>query len=255
MLLSGGQPYVHPIEKLDPFGVSIGNLIGSVSYSFVHIGLKHLIGNLAVLFLVGAVLEQRIGSGHVLAIYVLAGTFAGLAFAALFPGTWVVGASAAVTGIITAAYVVDIKKACIALVAGMFLVAMVLFPLTDFALNALESQKAGNIAEYSQDIAGIGMALGEIQEKIDAGTATGEDIARQRQYLEESGAFQQKAEGEALEKTGIEEGRRTEATTPVSVHIHVLGILFTLAYLAVLKPKAFQMLRNDVGALKASVKW
>lgn len=252
--LSGGQPYIHPIESIDSLGVSSQNILGAVPYSFVHIGLKHLIGNVVVLLFIGTVLEQRIKPKHALGIYLATGILAGIGNAIIHPDTWAVGASAAVTGLVTAAYVVDIKKASIALVAGMVLVALVLFPATDFTLNAMQETKAAGIAVQVEKMAGITTELSVLEQKVLAGTATGEEVMRQQALSVESEARQQQIQKDALEKEGVDEGRHVETITPVSTHIHILGILVALAYLAVVKPTAFQLLRRDAKEMLSWVK-
>ena len=48
-LVSGGSSYVTPLSKMYPLGVSQNNMIGSFTYTFSHIGLKHLLGDLVAL--------------------------------------------------------------------------------------------------------------------------------------------------------------------------------------------------------------
>lgn len=68
---------------------------------FVHIGFEHLLFNMITLYFIGRLLEQVIGHGRFLLIYLLSGIFANvvsLAFAA--PNSISAGASGAIFGII-----------------------------------------------------------------------------------------------------------------------------------------------------------
>jgi membrane associated rhomboid family serine protease len=75
-----------------------------ITYAFMHAGWLHLIGNMVVLWVMGAAVENRLGHVGYLAFYLCAGVLAGLAHMAVsfFP---VLGASGAVAGV-TGAYLV-----------------------------------------------------------------------------------------------------------------------------------------------------
>jgi membrane associated rhomboid family serine protease len=70
-----------------------------VTSSFVHIGMFHLLVNVAILIQLGAVLERLLGRPTFAAVYISAGAFAGLINLSSYPVAVSVGASAAVFGL------------------------------------------------------------------------------------------------------------------------------------------------------------
>jgi membrane associated rhomboid family serine protease len=74
---------------------------GVFTYMFVHGGLWHVALNMLVLFFFGPSLESRWGSGEFLKYYVVCG-LGGVALSYIFLPAWVIGASAAVYGVMLA---------------------------------------------------------------------------------------------------------------------------------------------------------
>jgi membrane associated rhomboid family serine protease len=62
----------------------------------------HLIGNMFVLFFLGAVVEQVYGSGRFTALYFGSGLIAAISQASIDPFTYLVGASGAISGVMAA---------------------------------------------------------------------------------------------------------------------------------------------------------
>ena len=81
--------------------------LGVVTHMFVHGGLMHLLGNMIVLWAFVSTLEHTLGAWIFLIFYLLWGTVAGLAQAAMHWGSDVplVGASGAIAGVIGAYWV------------------------------------------------------------------------------------------------------------------------------------------------------
>lgn len=83
------------------------------TYQFMHGGYLHLLSNMIMLLLFGAAVERAKGSGFLLGTYLLSGIAGAMTFA-LVGGSGavpLVGASAAVSGIIAAYLIVERKKA------------------------------------------------------------------------------------------------------------------------------------------------
>jgi membrane associated rhomboid family serine protease len=80
--------------------VSFGQLF---TYMFVHGGGTHLLVNMLGLFFIGPTVEQTIGAYRFFILYYVSGILGGLGWSMLAqPGTWCVGASGAVMGILGA---------------------------------------------------------------------------------------------------------------------------------------------------------
>lgn len=80
--------------------LSIGSLF---TYMFVHANISHLFVNMLGLFFIGPTVEQTVGSYRFFILYYLSGILGGLGWSLLAePGTWCVGASGGLMGILGA---------------------------------------------------------------------------------------------------------------------------------------------------------
>jgi len=98
--------YPHPLSFVDlakyamsSFSINISSLITSI---FLHVNIIHLIMNLIVLLIFGNRLEKKIGSINFLFIYLFSGIIGNWAQAVLVSNSFVIGASAALFGIMGA---------------------------------------------------------------------------------------------------------------------------------------------------------
>jgi membrane associated rhomboid family serine protease len=93
-----------------PGGLADGEWYRLITAAFLHGSLIHLALNMFVLWIVGAPVEQAIGRGRFLALYVVSG-LAGSAGALIFsPNAITVGASGAIFGILGAALVLESQR-------------------------------------------------------------------------------------------------------------------------------------------------
>ena len=93
-----------------PGGLDQGEWYRLITAAFLHASLIHLVFNMLVLWFIGAPVEQAIGRGRFLAIYIVSG-LAGSAGAIIFsPNVVTVGASGAIFGILGAALVLEGQK-------------------------------------------------------------------------------------------------------------------------------------------------
>jgi len=216
-LLSGGRTYITPLSAMYPLGVSSGNMIGALTYTLTHIGLKHLIGNLAAFIVLGTILEQRIDKWHASGIFLVSGVFGGAVYALIHPDVWVVGASTAIAGTLAAGLVAEPKKTLLAFVIVMFLVPSVVLPATDYALDKLDEWKEQQALAAKERAAALAL-------QIKTGNYTNKTVAEKQSAEEMYGQTVQSQQS-------LQQGRSTEAATPASMEIHVLGALFALGFL------------------------
>lgn len=216
-VISGGASYVTPLSKMYPLGVSGYNFLGAFTYTFMHIGIKHLLGNWVAFVVFGVILEQVMDRNHVLALFMASGVLGGVGYALLHPEVWVIGASAAVAGVLVAGFVADPKKTAIAFVTVMFLVPNLILPAADIALDELERQKIIAAAQAKLNIH-------ELDELIASGNYSNETLLQKEEY-----------EQDYLTSLGsrlsLEEGRDTEAATPASFEIHMIGGFVALMFM------------------------
>lgn len=127
-----------PSSILLQYGFSFDNWIGLIFYSFLHVSPNHLIGNLLLLLFVGTIAEQKLNKKDMTIIYFLSGAAAAITFSLLQQNTVLVGASAAISGLIAAAAVVDIKKFVVSIVAFSLLIFLIGPPLYQYSADQIE---------------------------------------------------------------------------------------------------------------------
>lgn len=97
-----------------------------LTVTLVHAGLWHLVLNMLALWALGRSLEPLLGRGRFLALYALSALGGSVLVALLAPGTWVVGASGAVWGLLGAMFVIGrhlgVNVTAIAILLGLNLV-------------------------------------------------------------------------------------------------------------------------------------
>ena len=90
-----------------PGGLDQGEWYRLITAAFLHASLIHLAMNMLILWIVGAPVEQAIGRGRFLAIYVVSGLAGSAGALLLSPDAITVGASGAIFGILGAALVLE----------------------------------------------------------------------------------------------------------------------------------------------------
>lgn len=102
------------LEVLLRWGAASGSVEGEVwrvvTANFTHGGIKHLLGNMVVLYIVGSIVEGAFGSVAFAVIYLVSGT-AGVTLAVIVdPDLVFVGASAAVCGCLGVVLIATIRR-------------------------------------------------------------------------------------------------------------------------------------------------
>jgi membrane associated rhomboid family serine protease len=93
-----------------PGGLADGEWWRLITAAFLHANLFHLGMNMFVLWIVGAPVEQAIGRGRFLALYVVSGLAGSAGALLLSPDAVTVGASGAIFGILGAALVLESQR-------------------------------------------------------------------------------------------------------------------------------------------------
>jgi len=134
-------------------GVAEGDWWRLITAAFLHYGPFHLFLNMLALYWFGSLLEQRIGSGRFLALYLVSG-LAGSAGALLWsPLTPTVGASGAIFGILGAGLVLEQQRDYV--FGGSALGIIVINFILTFSISSIS--KGGHIGGL---VGGIVAALG-----------------------------------------------------------------------------------------------
>jgi membrane associated rhomboid family serine protease len=198
-------------------------------YMFVHTGIYHLFGNLTPLILFAFLLEQKTRSKDTLAIFLLSGVSSAIAFSLFEPKFALLGASAAIAGLMGAATARDPKKAFIALILTPFLIYLVVFPTITFTSDTLRQQLTTAQLKSSDELK-TAIMMGQT-EKAAQLNATVNSLKR--------------------EVETITEGEKFERETPTSITIHLLGAIFGIIYLYILNKKEFWEGMNEYSRLTA----
>ncbi len=238
ILNSNGNPYIYPISKLAIYGVSnVNPIIGGIMFSFTHLGLKHLMGNMLVLGILGTILEQRMKSWKVFTIFLMSGWFAGVVYTYINPNVWVLGSSAAICGLIGAGLLVDFKRTILGVVLGLYMIPIVAYPTADWiVVNFYNHQEKAihtnveKIIHYQEQLKNATkQEKPKIEEKIN------------RTYQQTKVIIQK------VKK--VEKGMQKEAVTPAAGLIHVLGGVFGLILTLIIDRDAINYFKRDLNGI------
>jgi hypothetical protein len=211
-LASNGALYLSD-QSVFVSSFSIYNLGGWLSHLVTHVGVLHLAGNLLPLLLFGLLLEFVLPSRDVLLLFVSSGLFASGLFSLFNPNAYLVGSSAAVAGVMTAATALRPKKALVLLLLTPLLVSLLLFPLLTGLVfeeqTKLSSEKAALSAQA--------------------------EVLVQQNRLEEAAEVSESARAVAAEEEAVSHGRERESETPTDFLVHFYGAAFAVFFLVAFK--------------------
>jgi membrane associated rhomboid family serine protease len=175
-----------PARFLDPetFGYAFWEVaITLVSSLFLHGGFVHLIGNLIYLWVFGGAIEDALGRGRFLALYLVCGAAGSLTHTVLFPQSMIpsIGASGSIAGLLGAFLILHPKARIITLFPLVVYWAMaeipaLLFLPVWFGMQFFSGFLSLQSARGTQEVAGVawwahvggfvfGMALAAILRK------------------------------------------------------------------------------------------
>ncbi len=179
------------------------------SYIFAHVGIIHLISNLIPLILFGSILEssREVKARDIFIIFTISGVIAGALFTLFNPSIMLIGASAAISGIIGAAAILQPKKTIICALA-LPLLPLVIIPTIEQSIN--------------QSIAVAESQTKELQQQVEELTAENktEDAIATNETIQQIQEFQQKQE----------QGIAREKATPSDLMVHVYGLILGAVY-------------------------
>ncbi|MFA4946038.1 MAG: rhomboid family intramembrane serine protease [Candidatus Micrarchaeia archaeon] len=194
---------------------SVYNAGGWLTHIFAHVGAFHLAGNLLPLVMFGVLLESVLLPLDVIALFLSCGLFASAVFALLNPGSYLVGASAAIAGVMTAALAVRPRSAIVLVLVTPLLISAAAFPLVDSLVRGEQASFASESTEFAEQA----RLLAEENRTAEAFAANASAYAA--------------AEKEAL----VAGGRVREESTPTDFLVHFYGAAFAAVYLALFKKR------------------
>ena len=231
LALSSGTPYMTN-EGVRALAFSAEKPVSALTHLFAHVGLQHLIGNLIPLVLFGILLESALGAMDVLLVFFLSGIISAITFSFFNPGTILIGASAGISGLMSASLFLKPKKALIFLILLPIAIYLVVFPALDYASTAYSSQLVSEKAVISQNVSALNQSLQVAIAKNDTQKA-GEirrAIATNVQVLK---TVENK-------QTITNEGTAREKIIPTDVPVHFYGGLIGALYLFLFRRKKLE---------------
>ena len=204
-------------ETADALAFGFSQPQNILTHLFVHTSYDHLIANAVALLIFGSILEIAVGSIDFLAIFVLSGVLSATVFLLIGPFYVLLGASAAISGIIAGAFAAKPKKFVFALIA-MFAFSFLLINASEFSI--LETSKSLSIQKSE--------AGEELEKAVESG-----DIVKQGEASEEIKTIE-------AEQKKLKEGRRFQGETIISPVPHLLGAFFGLAFLWILRKEKLE---------------
>lgn len=234
-----------PGDVLGLLGFSASNLAGIFSYSFLHISLQHLLGNLFLLIPLGLVVEPILSKRSFFAIYFVSGILGAAVFAALTPNVLLVGASAAIAGLVIPACLVSLRRTVFNILVFTLLAVGVIWGVNQGMLYVQKSAEvqatvlAQNISTLEQEKNKTAAEIIVVEEKYQKGEIQQQAYEELTQNLSHQlGVIENKSQvlSEELNKTAtfvatVEGGKRRERESQTSLLVHLLGSLSGLAYL------------------------
>lgn len=242
--LSGGLPYI-PDGLVNAFGFSLYSPLGLITYPFVHIGLNHLVGNVLFLLVVGAFAERRLRAVDFYSIYLLSAAYSALAFGLIEPNTVLVGASAAIAGLMVAAFLMDLRRAVVAVLFTMLFAGYFVMP----AFNALVSNAHSSLSAQGIALTGeldrLNTSLSQAQESLATGSISESEYNRTAAEISaNSSIVGSQLRGVESVLTNVVSGYNRERATRTSILVHLVGGMTALAYVIAFRRDIIWQMRS-----------
>ncbi len=189
--------------------------LSAVTHLFIHVGLQHLFGNLVPLIAFGIVLELALSGLELITLFFFAGVLSSALFALITPGAGLLGASAAISGMMGAAMLLKPKQTILLLLVTPLLIYYVVYPAT--------------AAVYSVRLEQVSVEEKQLETKVT-------QLIRENKTVEAKQANATLVQAQAT-KTQIVEGRKTEEKTPSTIIVHLIGAALGIAFIFGFKRK------------------
>jgi len=263
-LYFGAEPYASS-AAIGAFGLALWNPIGVVTSLFMHQGVQHLLANLIPLAAFALLLESTtLSGGAVIVIFLASGMAGGLVYVLLNPGALIIGASAAIAGLMSAAVALKPKQAIALAVIVALLAVFIVGPASDFFTGARKTQVQSDVASLTLENAAAqaqaaaaqaavnetGARVTELEKRGE--TAQAEEarvqLEREKAELDAAAAAEKQSNASlAAAQAKAEEFARGEehAEAPATILPHAVGALVGLALVfAFRKPDVDENLRE-----------
>ncbi len=213
-LNSSGTLYL-PENILIAEGFQIQNPFSLFTHIFLHIGILHLMGNLIPLIVFCWLLESKISSKEVVAIFLVGGAISSVIFSLTNQGYVLVGSSAAIASVMGASVIARPKAAIILMLILPFLTQFFVYPIANYSVQLEKQSLKTQTIELNKTV----------QELIKENKTT--EAEKVNKTLQEN-----------TRKYNItKQGEEREKKTPVGFVVHIYGALFGVAYMLLFRKK------------------
>lgn len=253
-----------PRNTIYLFGFNFLNPLSILTYTFVHVGPSHLVGNMLLLLAVGVIAESRLNGRDYFTVYFVSGAAAAVVFGMLNISNVLVGASAAISGLLMAAFIIDMRKAFFYTLAALLFSSLVALPLAEGAVHYLRGEYSHAESEITESLQAVGnekldaeIALTKTSEQIDVlnrDYTSGEISEAEYEASVSAAAMEQAQSAEQLNKLrdaeaelinklsdtitrkdNLAAGKEREAASNTDVLIHLAGAATALGYMAMFR--------------------
>ena len=250
-----------PKQTLVAYGFQYSNPLAIITYSFLHVSPSHLIGNMVLFALIGFIAEKKLRLKDYLAIYFLAGAVGALIFAYFEPNTVLVGASAAVAGLMIPAILIDFKKAFLFMIVGFAALGLFIIPTVNSMIAGYQMSLDNQLIDLQDALIDTGVEKTQVDETLtetisekqifeelyQQGNISQEEynssvsvLNEQVQNLTEKSIEIEEQHNELLQQVGevnktkvvLDQGVDEEKRSRTNTAVHVAGSLVGLFYLA-----------------------
>jgi hypothetical protein len=233
---------------------------------------------MVIFALIGFIAEKKLRLKDFLAIYFIAGAVGAVLFAVLEPNTVLVGASAAVAGLMIPAILIDFKKAFIFMFVGFAALGFVIIPTTSALIIDYQNSLTNTVIDLEDNLIDrtiekstvegtITETVNEMElfaELYQQGNITEQEyntsvsvLNQEVQNLTEQKTIIEQQETEILQELGgvnqtktlLEEGIRQENRSKTNTIVHVAGSLVGLFYLAAFRRDILWETQSQVSGL------
>jgi len=225
VILSRDYVYI-PWEYLKDFGFLISNPLTLFTYPFIHISPSHLLSNILLLLAIGFIAEQKISSKEYFVVFFSSAIVSAIVFSIAAPNIILVGASAAISGILAVSFFVDFKKTLI----GVAIFALTLPMLTSVVNNQVQSYYSSTVLKNQELKHKVTNIEQQVKKALEANNTTlVKKLSAEKEKLQSN-----EKKTEEIRRT-IEEGREREKGSIVMQIVHVAGALTGVAFLFIFR--------------------
>ncbi len=226
-----------PTSYLLMLGFNWQNLLGLLTYSFMHISPSHLIGNIVLLLSVGFIAETKLSTKEYFGVYFTAGIVSALVYGVMFPENYLVGASAAISALLAVAFIIDIKKAFVSIIIASIVIS--------FASPVLQAVTKSEFEKLQNKTSEITEKVTELNKQIQE--AKQKNLTEQAEVLEK----QKQEQVNELNKTSIQqividEGIEREEKAKTSPLVHLAGAFTGLGYVFIFRRELVWQLPSQI---------